>query len=108
MVPFYLLCENALAGGREVCRLATTLTTLRGFFEKLQSYKYLAGMHFYRKAIRVTAHLSFMMQKQNSLVIDEKLEEIATNAEELPFPVILNEEADTLVTEAKSTNLPAT
>ena len=57
------------------------------------------------------------MQKQNGLVIDvidsikeclEKLEEIATDAEELPFPVILNEEEDTLVIEAKSTNLPAT
>ena len=74
-------------------------------------------MHFYHKAIRITAHLSFMMQKQNRLVIDvidlikeglEKLEEIATDAEELPFPVIPNEEEDTLVTEAKSTNLPAT
>ena len=28
LVSFYLLCENALAGGREVCRLATTLATL--------------------------------------------------------------------------------
>ena len=117
LVPFYLLCENALAGGREVCRLVTTLATLRGFFEKLQSYKYLAGMHFYHKAICITVHLSFTMQKQNGLVIDvidsikkglEKLEEMATDAEELPFPVIPNKEEDTLVTEAKSTNLPAT
>ena len=117
LVPFYLLCENALAGGREVCRLVTTLPTLQGFFEKLQSCKYLAGMHFYRKAICITAHLSFMMQKQNALVIDvtdsikeglEKLEEIATDAEELPFPVIQNEEEDTLVIEARSANLPAT
>ena len=117
LVPFYFLCENALAGGREVCRLATTLATLRGFFEKLQSYKCLAGMHFYCKAIRIIAHLSFTMQKQNGLVIDvidsikeglEKLEEIAADAEELPFPVILSKEEDTLVIEAKSTNLPAT
>ena len=57
------------------------------------------------------------MQKQKGLVIDvidsikeglEKLEEIATDAEELPFPVIPNEEEDTLVIEAKSTYLPAT
>ena len=116
LVPFYLLCENALDGGREVCRLPTTLATLQGFFEKLQSYKYVAGMHFYHKTTRITAHLSFTMQKQTGLVIDvidsikeglEKLEETAPDAKELPFPVIPNEE-DTSVIEAKSTNLPAT
>ena len=64
LVPLYLLCENMIAGGSESCHSAKTLSTLKGFFDKLQSYKYLAAIHFYRQAIFITAHLSFTMQKQ--------------------------------------------
>ena len=35
-----------IIGGSESCHSATTLSTLKDFFDKLQSYKYLAAIHF--------------------------------------------------------------
>ena len=46
LVPLYLLCENMITGGSESCHSATTLSTLKDFFDKLQSCKYLAAIHF--------------------------------------------------------------
>ena len=46
LVPLYLLCENMITGGSDSCHSATTLSTLKDFFDKLQSCKYLAAIHF--------------------------------------------------------------
>ena len=104
-----------IAGGSQVCRSSTTLATLKGFFEKLKTYKLLASMHFYREVIAVTAHLSFKMQKQSCLVTDvidsikegkEKITEFQANDTELPFPAIEQDDGS-LQINASSTNLPA-
>ena len=67
IISFFLLCllhKNMLSSGRGSCKLATTLSSLKGFFEKLQSCNLLATVHFYLLATRITAHLSYTMQNQ--------------------------------------------
>ena len=53
-----------IAASSESGHSATALSMLKGFFDQLQSYKYLAAINFYQQVISITAHLSFTIQKQ--------------------------------------------
>ena len=114
-VPLYLSCKNMIAGGSESCHSTTTLSTLKGFFDKLQSYKYLDAIHFYWQAISIMVHLSFTMQKQQCLItgivnsIDkgkEKIMELQSSECKLPFPSVTDEDGNVKINTA-ATNLPA-
>ena len=102
-----------IPGGSESCNSATTLSMLKGFFDKLQSCKYLAAIHFYRQVISIIAHLSFIMQKQQCLITDivdainegiEKITEVQSSECNLPFPSVTNEDSDVKV-DAAAINL---
>ena len=104
-----------ISGGSESCHSATTLSTLNNFFDKLQSYKYLAVIHFYRQAISITAHLSFTIQKQQCLITNivdvinkrkEKIMELQSSECKLPFPSVSKEDGNVKI-DAAATNLPA-
>ena len=103
-----------IVGASESCHSATTLSTLKGFFDKLQSYKYVATIHFYQQAIYISAHLSFTMQKQQCLITNivhtinekkEKITELQSSECKLPFPSITDGDGNVKI-DAAATNLP--
>ena len=115
LAPLYLLCKNMIAGGTESCHSATTLSALKGSFDKLQSHKYLATIHLYWQAISVTTQLSFTMQKQQCLITNivdainegkEKITDFQSSECTLPFPSVTNEDGNVKIN-AAATNLPA-
>ena len=114
LVPLCLLCKNMIAGGSESCHSAKTLSTLTDFFDKLQSYKYLVAIHFYRQAIFITAHLSFTMQKHCLItnIVDaisewkEKITEFQSSECKLLFQNF-NDKDSNIKSDAATPNLPA-
>ena len=114
-VPLYLLCENMITGGSESCHFTTTLSMLKRFFDKLQSYKYLVSIHFHQQPISITSHLSFTMQKQWCLITDtvdtinkgkEKIMELQSSKCKLPLPSVTNKDSNVKIG-AAAMNLPA-
>ena len=89
---------------------------MRGWLKTYRTYKFLALLHFYKKALSEMAHLAYMMQKQNALIIDirdslqeylEKLDEFAQEDIDLPLESAQDEDGKLIIL-PKATNLPAT
>ena len=108
-LPLLLYLENMI----EVKNAQTP--KLKGYLNTFLSYKCLASLHFYKKVLHETAHLSYLLQTPNMLVTDvidaisdtkDKLEDIAKSDIDLPFE---SEEGDdgSVILNAKATNLPA-
>ena len=92
-----------------VAKMRSWLTTYR-------TYKFVALLHFYKKMLSKTAHLAYMMQKQNALITDirdslqeclEKLDEFAQEDIDSPFESAQDEDGKLMIL-PKATNFPAT
>ena len=93
------------------------IAKIKGYHNQLVTYEFLASLHFYRLALKHTAHLSYLLQRSNAIITDliEAIEETKDNIQELnnsepdlPFPVIETPGCDEVKIEASATNPPAT
>ena len=81
-----------------------------------REFKCLAALHFYYTTLQQTAHLAYLMQKNDVLISDikdalsdavDKLRDIQKEETELPFTSACNEDGDMII-KVEATNLPAT
>ena len=111
-LPLLLFGENAI----ETNGLVTddVQAKFRGYVKKWTQYSYLASIYLFFKVLRLTAHTSYIMQSQSSLVTDitekvketkEKLEELKEIEEELPFESHVDENENLIIT-VEGTNRP--
>ena len=102
-----------IAASSESGHSATALSMLKGFFDQLQSYKYLAAINFYQQAISITAPCPSPYRNNVSLPIllalstkGKKITEFQSSECKVLFPSVTDKDGNVKIDTA-APNLPA-
>lgn len=112
-----LFAENMIAADNKTCK-PDVKAQLQGYLNQWVTYGYLGTLELYRRVLRLTSHLSLLMQGQSILITDildgleeckQELSILAAAPEPLfPFSVEVHDAADQATLTVTATNLPAT
>lgn len=112
-----LFAENMIEANNKTCK-PELKAQLRGYLNKWLTYGYLGALELYRRVLRLTSHLSLIMQGQDILITDvldgleeckQELSQLAASKEPLfPFSTQVDDSADHATLTVTATNLPAT